>query len=338
MAELRRDPIHGHWVAMVPEREDSVLNRPRLQPPSPIDSPFMPGAIPEKDLPIEITVVPAPEGSQTDWLVKVLANRLPVLTPDVAMDRSGLGIYDNMSGVGAHEIIVESPQPDSTFFSRPAEHNEVVLQTLKNRITDLKRDIRLRYIFPIKEHGPLAGAKLAHPLIQLLATPYIPVFVKIELENTQKYFLFKDRCIYCDMIRQEIGFGERIVAENQGFVALCPYASRFPFEVWVLPKKHQSDFACEDDTLMSPLGEMLGDLHTRLDHALSDPDYHWSIHSSPNPVPRDGFWKTLKDDYHWHIRLIPRFYLESAYTWSTGIFTNPIYPETAARYLRESLT
>jgi UDPglucose--hexose-1-phosphate uridylyltransferase len=342
MPELRKDPISDRWV---------VISTERGRRPSDFGSiavaaenaevkfcPFDEGN--ESKTPPEITAwrKASTTPNTPGWDVRVIPNKFPALIIEGEVNRTGMGIYDMMSGIGAHEVIVETPRHNENIPDLPDEHIEKILWAYKQRILDLEKDKRFRYILVFKNYGTAAGASLSHPHSQLIATPITPRYVKMELTTARRYFQEKERCIFCDMIRQELGAGERLVYENEYFVCFAPFASRFPFEIWLMPRRHEYGFQQLPDEERIQLARCLKDVMSRLRKTLNDPPYNYVLHTAPNAVQRPGkpdYWGTIQYDYHWHIEIIPRLTKQAGFEWGSGLYINPTAPEEAAKYLRE---
>lgn len=343
MPELRKDPISERWVVISSERgkRPSDFKMPSVAEES-IGSekncPFCGGN--EAKTPPEINAWRT-GGSKPDtpgWDVRMIQNKFPALTTKGDVNRTGMGIFDMMSGIGAHEVIVETPQHNLTIPDMEDDQVVKILWAYKQRIVDLEKDKRFRYVLVFKNYGKTAGASLAHPHSQLISTPITPRYVKMELSNARAYFLEKERCIFCDIIRQELGSGERMVFENEYFVAFTPFASRFPFEIWILPRRHEYGFQILPDEERLLLAQCLKDILARLKACLNDPPFNYVLHTAPNPVPRPGkpdYWGTIKYDFHWHIEIIPRLTKMAGFEWGSGLYINPTAPEQAAKFLRD---
>jgi UDPglucose--hexose-1-phosphate uridylyltransferase len=341
MPELRKDPISDRWVVISTERGRRPSDFGTVSVESPGESkncPFCDGN--EAKTPAEITAwrKAGTAPNATGWDVRVIPNKFPALICEGDVDRKGFGIYDMMRGIGAHEVIVETPKHNLNIPDMDDAHVEKILWAYKQRILDLERDTRFRYVLVFKNYGTAAGASLAHPHSQLIATPITPRYVKMELANSRKYFLEKERCIFCDIIQQEIDERKRIVYESELFVAFTPFASRFPFEVWLLPRRHEFGFQVLPDEERVLLARCLKDILKRIKETLKDPPYNYVLHTAPNPVPRAGrpdYWGTIQYDFHWHIEIIPRLTKQAGFEWGSGLYINPTSPEEAAKYLRE---
>ena len=330
MPELRKDPVTNSWVIISTERgkrPSDFGTEPR--PPRPGFCPFCPGN--EEKTPPEI-VVYRNDGAAPNtpgWRVRVVANKFPALVIEGELERQTEGIYDKMSGVGAHEVIIETPDHDQTLPAMPEQKVEEVLWAYRDRILDLKRDPRFQYILVFKNHGEAAGASLDHTHSQLIATPIVPKRVQEEVDGVKQYYAEKRRCVYCDMVQQELAYGGRVVSANDHFVAMAPFASRFPFETWIVPRTHEASFEDIGKQEYVSLARILKETLHRIERLLSDPPYNFVLHSAP-------FRQEKPVQYHWHIEITPRLTRLAGFEWGTGIYINPTPPEEAAQYLRDA--
>ncbi len=331
MPELRKDAITRRWVIIATERAARPSDFPVL-PPEPDTSatcPFCEGR--EAKTPPEIVAMRRSGGAADGpgWQVRVVPNKYPALRIEGSTEVTTNGIFETMGGVGAHEVIVETP--------RHHEHPGVmapgqlasVLWMYRERYRDLDRDERFRYLLLFRNHGRSAGASLAHPHSQLIALPIVPKRAIEELEGAQQYFAREGRCVYCDVIRQEEAERTRIVWQNDEFIAFAPYASWCPFELWILPRTHVASFGDLGDNQILPLAETLQQVLARLNAALHNPPYNYIIHTAPY-VGKAGHY------YHWHIEVLPRLSYVAGFEWGSGFYINTVPPEDAARYLREA--
>jgi UDPglucose--hexose-1-phosphate uridylyltransferase len=340
MPELRHDPIQRRWVIIATERagRPTDFSHEKATATSVKFDPFAPGH--EDKTPPEIFAF---RDSGTDpntpgWKVRVVPNKFPALKVEGNLDREGIGLYDKMNGIGAHEVVIETPELSETFATMKQEQLELVLRTYRARLNDLLNDRRLRYVLIFKNHGSDAGASLAHPHTQIIATPITPKTVALELESAKNYYYGKERCIFCDLMKQELADGSRIVISNEDFVVYCPYASRFPFEMMVVPRRHSHHFGMSDDNTISAMARALREAMMRLQAALDDPPYNFMLHTAPNAQAgprRPSYWDTVEHDWHWHLEIIPRVTKTAGFEWGTGFYINPVPPEEAARFLRE---
>src|SRR5437879_11692875 len=213
--------------------------------------------------------------------------------------REGEGLFDKMNGIGAHEVVIESPNHLATLATLPERAVEDVLWGYRDRMLDLKNDKRFRYILIFKNHGEAAGATIDHPHSQLIALPIVPRRVREEVDNCWHYYDGKERCSFCDIIRQERDTGERVIGENEHFITLAPYAPRFPFEMWLLPKVHGSSYENNQSSIYASLARMLKDTLMRLDGVLDRPAYKCVIRASPVGEESDGH-------YHGPVVVMPK--------------------------------
>jgi len=329
MPELRKDPVLGRWVIISTERGKRPTDFP-------IQSrgcqtklcPFCPNN--ESSTPPEIFAI-RDNGSEPDspgWTLRVIPNKFPALRIEGDLNREGEGIFDKMNGVGAHEVIVETPAHEMDLVDLKPEEIKNVIAAFRERINDLKKDPRFKYIMIFKNQGEAAGASLEHSHSQLIATPIVPKRVLEELNGSKKYYEYKERCIYCDIVKQEIKQNIRVVAQNDQFLAIAPFASRFPFEIWLIPKFHSPLFEDINDEQMMNFAMMVKDTLARLARALSNPPYNFVIHSSPVENKH-------RNEYHWHVEIMPKLTKVAGFEWGTGFYINPTTPEDAANFLRE---
>lgn len=339
MPELRYDPLEHRWVIIATERaarpsdlaDTTKYNHVKV-------CPFCEGH--ETSTPPEIWAYRDPKTAPNTpgWKVRVVSNKYPALKIEAEGKRMGVGYYDMIEGTGAHEVIIETPQHDVSLADLPPVHVKWVLLAYREMIKDLYRDPRFRYALVFKNHGKRAGASLAHPHSQLITTPIVPRNVSMKLEVSKKHYETKERCLICDLIQQEISTGSRIVSQDNGFVAFAPYASRFPFEVFIAPIEHNHSYADISDDALERLSHLLKDILSRLKKVLSDPPYNFVLNTSPNTEAKPRLpdqWATLKYDYHWHIDIIPRLVRIAGFEWGSGFYINPSIPEEAAKYLKE---
>jgi len=340
MSEFRHDPVQKRWVIVAVERSRRPSDFKIAKKPKGAASfcPFCYGN--EDKTPPEIMAI---RGSDTKkdspgWEIRVIPNKFPALAIEGDIGRRGLGIFDVMNGVGAHEVIVETPDHNMHMGDMELHHLTNIVRMYRERITDLYRDGRLRYVLIFKNHGEVAGASLAHPHTQLIATPITPRTIATELDSSREHFLSKERCLFCDIINQEIALKDRIVEATEDFIVLAPFASRFPFEMWILPRSHQHDFTLASDELLESFAKVLRNTLFKLKISLDDPPFNFILHTAPNALHRPGkpnYWSTLEHDYHWHLEIIPRLTKVAGFEWGTGFYINPTPPEVAAEYMRD---
>jgi UDPglucose--hexose-1-phosphate uridylyltransferase len=330
MPELRKDPISGRWVIISVERGKRPADfvSPLQKRKTGGFCPFCPGNE-HTTTPEIIAFRPSSTAPNSPgWTLRVVPNKFPALQIHGELNRTGEGVFDKMNGLGAHEVIIENPEHQLSLSTMPQRAVEDVLWAYYFRLTDLKKDIRLKYVLIFKNEGEIAGASLEHSHTQLIALPIVPTSVKEEIETSKKYFESKERCLLCDIVNQELDYGKRVIYENAKYVALAPFAPREPFETWILPKRHESSFVPSDKSF-SGLAEMLQRVLKQLDKALDTPPYNFILHTSP-------FKDEINDYYHWHIEIVPKLTRMAGFEWGSGFFINPTPPEEAARFMREA--
>jgi len=326
MAELRREPIARRWVVITkdPVRgpADYLPYKPPYQPQEPKGPcPFCAGH--EGMTPSEVFSI-RPEGR--GWSVRVIPNKFPFFHVEGEFDRRAEGMYDTMEAIGAHEIVVEAPEHDQSLATMEPRHIERILLAYKERCLDLKKDARIQQFLILKNYP---GVSNHHPHSHLLAMPILPRRIDEEIWGTLDYFKRKERCIFCDMIREEISLKKRVVLETPHFLVFCPFASLYPFETWIIPKVHAPDFHAATNEMVVDLSAVVQSLFTCFHKLLSDPPYSLVFHTSPLQS------RFHQDEYHWHIEIRLRIGLREGFEWATGFFVNPTPPENAAAYLRE---
>ena len=339
MPELRHDPIQKRWVIIATERGRRPSDFLKTEPaPVPGFCPFEEGN--EEKTPPEVLALrrPGTAPNTAGWDVRVVSNKFPALRIEGSIDRAADGIYDKMNGIGAHEVVIESPHHDVNLADQPLEQFQKIMLACQMRMVDLMKDLRFRYVLLFKNHGITAGASLAHPHQQIIATPITPRTVAMELDSAREHYHSKERCLFCDIINQEMKQGVRIITEVDGMIAFAPFAARFPFEVFLAPIQHSHDFSELSGEGLAALSKCMKEVLTRLKIALNDPPYNFMLHTAPNTqtkARRPGHWLTLPYDYHWLFEITPRLVRVAGFEWGTGFYINPTPPEDAARYLRE---
>ncbi len=329
MPELRKDPIVGRWVIIAPERAKRPYDFKHEGELS--ESGFDPFAEGNEDAtPGEILAYrnPGTHANGPGWRVRVVPNKFPALQVEGSLMKRGDGMYDMMNGVGAHEVIIECPHFETNMSRLGVDNIREVLWVYRDRLVDLKKDQRLVHGLIFKNKGLLAGASLPHTHSQLIVTPVVPISVQEEMKGAREYYNFRGRCIYADMIQQELATGKRVVIDSPNFVVFCPYASRFPFETCIVPKQHASHFENIQRQEIEELGAVLKSLLLKLELALDDPPYNYVLHTAPfdvNELPH----------YTWHIEIFPRLTRVAGFEWGSGFYINPVPPEQAAEFLRK---
>jgi len=332
---LRFDPTTSDWVVFAPSRAlRPHSGRPRSADEAvarPPNCPFCPGN--EAFTPPEIySVRTSGDGSRPGWRVRVVPNKFPALRieDDPNREEDGEGFH-RMGGCGAHEVIVESPAHSTFLAQQPTDQIELVLQTLQLRYRDLMGDHRFQAIILFKNHGLGAGTSIAHPHWQLIATPVVPRQLRVKHFEASEYFDRTGRCLYCVLLEQELDAKKRILATNEEYVALMPYASHVPFETWIVPRHHMASFASVDAARLRPLAELLRVVLLKLYTGLDNPDFNLTIDSAPRGDEDQQY-------FLWHLRILPRLTTPAGFELGSGMSINTVMPEDAAAFLGEVST
>jgi UDPglucose--hexose-1-phosphate uridylyltransferase len=267
--------------------------------------------------------------NEPGWTLRVISNKFPVLRVEGAISSKAEGIYDKMNGIGAHEVIIETPEHMQTLATMPEKRVEDLFWAYRDRVLDLRRDTRLKYVLLFKNHGEAAGQQLEHSHSQMIALPVVPKRVREEIDGARKHFEYKERCVYCDIVTQELDTSTRVVFETDHFLAISPYAARFPFETWILPKVHNSHAEAMSHAEIEDLARVLQSNLRKIDSTLEQPPYNLVLHSAPIQEPAAAH-------YHWHIELIPKLTQVAGFEWGSGFYINPTPPEESAKFLREA--
>jgi UDPglucose--hexose-1-phosphate uridylyltransferase len=331
MPELRKDPIIGRWIIISTERgkrpTDFIVEKNETRGGF---CPLCPGN--ENTTPPEVLSYSSTAGHQANrpgWDLRVVPNKYPALIIEGNLNKEGDGLYDRMNGIGAHEVIIETPDHNESFANLPADRMIKVFLAYRDRLLDLAQDPRFRYVMVFKNFGAAAGASLEHSHSQLIALPIVPRMISSEIEGSLSYFKYKERCIFCDIIRQEINQDKRVVAENDLFLAIVPYAPRSPFEMWILPKQHASSYLAMDDAHFKALTAIFSECMRRLDTCIPNVPYNFVLHGAPlrsQPL----------EHYHWHFEIMPKLTMIAGFEWGSGFYINSIPPEEAAQFLKEA--
>jgi UDPglucose--hexose-1-phosphate uridylyltransferase len=322
--ELRKDPITQSWVI----QEEAGGGWPEFA-----TCPLCPG----QELLTPTTIYEFPYG-HPHWQVRVIPYLRPLYRIEGDAQRRAEGIYDRMRNLGAHEIVIEHPDHHLPLSQQSDEHVAQVLRAVVSRVGDLKKDRRFRYVTVFRNQGTLAGQDLDHPHTQITATPFIPRRLVYELRSAQRYFELKERCLYCDILKQELMHQTRTVESDDRFLAFCPFASRVPYETWILPAHHHCAFE-EDVTAWETqvhLSRFLKSILQRLEAVA--PAHQLVLHTAPNvkaKFERSGHWQSLSEDFHWHFEILPVLQSSSKSYGIKEVYYNSLPPEVAAEELRK---
>jgi UDPglucose--hexose-1-phosphate uridylyltransferase len=325
--ELRKDPITRSWVITGDDPADTGHR---------LDSacPFC-----ESSSSVQV-IAKSPTSPGSAWSARAVVHPKPLYRIEGEPERRGDGLYDHMRSIGAHEVLVENPRHDGHLWNASDEEIGHFLRVAAERILDLKRDPRIKYVSFFKDYGKNAGQEFAHPTSQITATMFVPRRVLYELRAGREYFASKERCVFCDILQQEEQQNQRVIEVRGDYIALCPYAPRVPYETWILPRSH--DAAFERTGLNRPglrvnLAALLRRTLQRV-RSVSE-DFHLVLHTAPSsthPSKNLGYWKTIDEDYHWHIEILPVVPSKSkSYTFKE-VYYSPVSSESAVKHLREA--
>ena len=331
MTQLRRDPIRGHWSIIAPGRTrrpdeyDVKVIKPTLEG----QCPFCPGN--EGMTPLEIdSVRPSPsEPDSPGWAVRVVPNQYPAIgAQDERHDTIPASeLFRVRDGVGAHEIVIATPEHGRRASQFGVDQWDKVLAACQYRLQELARDRHVKQVMLFQNHGAGAGASRAHAHFQILALPMVSTALAHEVLNGRSYFNRKECCLFCDVLKSELGFGVRVVSEDDAFVSLAPWASRVPYELCIMPRSHRASFLDIGAPERHRLARHLRDILHRLEKLFGELPYNWVLHSVPVREHNPRI-------FHWHIEVIPRLGQMGGYELGSGGYINSTTPEAAAEDLR----
>ena len=328
---LRKDPMTQRWVVISPDRAD--LPAPHLPPRQaglpPEACPFCPGNEGRTGREIYVEREPGTTSDGPGWWVRVVADRYPIFRIEGGLEKSAEGMYDSMNATGAHEVLIETPSHAQHWAECDLLQLERVLRAGRQRSLDLRNDSRFRHVVWAKNYG-LPESVFQHPHSHIMATSFIPRAIEEELKGFSDYFRWKERCVLCDILKQEQRDGRRVLLAHEGILSFAPFASRFPYECWIVPTSHNHDFGRVAPATLRDLAPVLQQTLRAIYRLLQDPPFTLVLHSSP-------LGEFARDDYHWHIEIVPHPPHLMGPELGTGILINPVPPELAAERLRGAL-
>ena len=331
MPELRQNPATKEWVIIATERakrphDFSKLSKDTRSPDSYVAScPFCPGN--ENLTPPEEFAIR--DGPKDPWRIRIVPNKFAALAPHGTMERHHPGFFRGMDSVGRHEVVIETPVHNRPLALMEPEEIQLVLRALRQRYLDLRQDPRLRLILIFKNHGAGAGTSLEHPHWQIGATPIVPYRIRMWYREATQYWDDTGRCVYCDMCEQELKDGRRVVMETPRFCVFHPFASRSPFETWIMPRRHSACFASITDDEVADLAGVLKDYFSRLYRVLNNPDFNMIVHTAPVTDEDEEY-------YLWHIQIVLRLTNPAGFEMGSGMYINTALPEETAAFMREA--
>ena len=344
MPELRRDPVIGRWVIISTERAErpdqfmgpNSIEKEELAPGE--KCPFCEGN--ESMTPPEIDALrkPGTNANAPGWEVRVIPSISPLLSIGADLDRRGHGMYDLMNARGAHEIVIDTPEH---LTAAQLSQDEMIksMNVVLDRLRDLERDPWIKYILVFKNHGEAAGGgHIKHSRLQLIGTPVNLKRVKEELAGAKSYYDYKERCVFCDIIAEEPKTAKRVITESKYYIAIAPFASRFPFETWIMPKKHSCDFYKVNRGEIPDFVGMVKLVLAKMRKVIGEFPFNLVSHTAPfrRDAAKKGYWETIEYDYHWHFEILPILTRVAGFEWGSGFYINPLPPEDAAKAVREA--
>jgi UDPglucose--hexose-1-phosphate uridylyltransferase len=349
MPQLRRDLIVNRWTVIAENRANrpgAVSAAASNHPPNPDDAesaseaiarcPFCPGH--EHETPGEVLALRATDSQPNapGWRVRIVPNKYPAFEtqPSAPNDRP-LAVEPQHDGpffasqpaAGIHEVVIDTPRHLTTVSEMTDDELAASLGAIRARLLDLERQRHLKHVLIFKNVGRAAGATRDHLHSQLIGGGFVPPLVAEELAGAAAFYEQYHLCPFCRMIEAECAAGERLIDESPHFVAFCPYASRFPYELWILPRRHGGHFAATSLEEIDDLANFARRAIAKIERLSQPAAYNLVFHTSPFDSP-------AKDHYHWHIEVFPRMTIAAGFEWGSGCAINPVSPEAAAAFLR----
>ena len=326
MSEIRLNPITREWVIIAREKgkkpDDFIIVKEETRRPEFLKTcPFCPGN--EAVTPKETFKISDEKG----WKIRVVPNKFAVLSREGERARAHTGLHKDVTGVGTHEVIIETPVHNLTTATMPLEQLKEVIQTYKDRFLEIYRDRRVEHVILFKNSGLASGTTIEHPHSQVVGIPVMPLHIRSRIENAMRFFDDTGECLMCRMIKDELNEGTRIVMDTKHFVAFVPYAALSPFHIWIFPKRHSGFFADMQSEEIWDMASNLKSIMARLYYGLNNPDFNYVVRSGSSCEANSGF-------IHWYLSIVPRVAMASGFELGSGMYINPLIPESAAEYLR----
>jgi len=334
--ELRKNLVTREWVIIAKGRgkrpsdfaRKGTSNEQSLPEHDP-SCPFCAGN--EKNTPPEVYAVrPTGAPNTGGWQVRVVPNKFAALRPDGSDRLEQVGLYSRRDGYGAHEVIIESPMHNKDLWEMELQEIESVIEAYRQRYLAFESAPSLQYVLIFRNHGTQAGTSLVHPHSQLIAAPVMPHQLQVEMQGSAAYWEYLDKCVFCAMVAEETKNRERIVLETDHFVVATAFAGRYPFETWVIPKRHSIRFAAMSEEEARDLARVLRDTLGALARTLNRPSYNFAINTAPAAEHNVRA-------YHWHVELFPRITTPGGFELGSDVYINIVAPEDAAAALREAM-
>jgi UDPglucose--hexose-1-phosphate uridylyltransferase len=333
MPELRQDPATKQWVIIATERakrphDFMKIKKPDSLPDYQPNCPFCPGN--ESMTPPETTAYRSGGLSNgPGWWVRVVPNKFSALVPEGSLSRKEeQAIFRKMDGVGKHEVIIETPQHNLHLPLMEDRQVEEIMLVYRERYLTLREDPRFKLIIIFRNHGSHAGTSLEHPHSQLVAMPIVPLSIRYRFEKAAHHFDDDGTCVYCDVLREGLRERKRLILETDQFATFHPFASRAPFETWIIPKKHHASFGSISVDEAKEFAWVLKRTLFQLYQGLNNPDYNFIIHTAPIKDEHEDY-------FHWHLQILPRLVTPAGFELGTGMFINTALPEETAAFIRD---
>ncbi len=327
MPELRQDPTTKDWVVIASERgrrPEQFRKEPAAPGPSEqqtITCPFCPGN--ERLTPPTISEL---AGERT-WKVRVITNKFAAFEPEASHHFRPHSLFNSQAAYGHHEVVIESPEHGTSLGQMQVSDVREILGVYRERHLALRQDLRVKLVLVFQNHGPSAGASLAHPHSQVVGMPIIPPHIRRKYEVAIRHFDDNQECIYCAVRNAELDNRERLLMESRFLVAFHPFASQVPFETWIIPKRHNPSFALIEGPELNDLALLLRALLGAMRANLGNPDYNLVVHTAPVEDEHKPY-------FLWHVEIRPRFAIPAGFELGTGVFINTAVPEQTAAYFR----
>lgn len=330
MNEIRQNKATKQWVIYAtargkrPHDFQRESGEKKQLPDIDKECPFCPGN--EEMLPSIIMEMPGQKSGK--WQTRVVPNKFPALTPEGDITRFSEGIYVSMQGYGRHEVIIESPRHNQQITQMSPEEVSIIIETYHRRYVELMKEHKNMMVLIFRNHGLQAGTSLIHPHSQVIVTGMVPNHIRWREEEAQRYFDEWGRCVYCDILEFEMQDQRRVILENESYLAFIPFAAEVPFEIWIIPKKHQASFGQISDQSKSDLATALRDILAKLHRKLNDPDYNYIINTSSQ-------YRANEPQLHWYLQIRPRLTTQAGFEIGSGISINPSLPEEDGNFLKK---
>ena len=328
MSEIRQNIATKDWVIIATERAKrprDFLKKKKKKAKLPEydrECPFCPGN--EHRAPVETFSIR--EGGK--WKVRSIPNKFPAVSDTGKLLSRGKGIIRRTSGIGMHDVIIETPLHNMTTALLDNEQVLDIIAAYRARYLEVMKDPRIELVMFFKNHGERAGTSIIHPHSQMVAIPVVPAYIRYRIEEAMRYYDDHRECVFCRMLREELKTGERVILDTRYFTVFMPYAALSPFHTWILPKRHMSLFTEISEEEMLDFASVLKTVLKKIYYGLEDADYNYVIRSMPGAAGSNRY-------FHWYFSIIPRVTRSAGFELGSGMFINTALPEESAKFLRK---